>query len=306
MNILLATDGSPSARAAVDFLRLFPLPDTTRVTVATVIAPILSNEQQERLPERRREAVAAVQDRAQSDGKRLLEVEVERLRQAGLAADARLCDGPPAAQIVRLAAELGSDVIALGSHGPSGPKRFLLGSVADRILAHPPCSVLLVRNPARAGAGQPGVPGPGESWRLLLAFDDSAPAGEAVALCAGLPLRDRATLEALTILPIIHMFRQDIRQHLSWLWQEKRQAAERALQRVAAEIGRSGAAVATRLRESPDVAQAILEDASAQGSHLLVFGHTGKAAFERFVMGSVASRLAHHAPCAVLAVHGRG
>jgi len=54
-----------------------------------------------------------------------------------------LLHGSPAEQIVQAAREHGVDLVALATHGRSGPKRWLLGSVAESVLRRAPCPVLL-------------------------------------------------------------------------------------------------------------------------------------------------------------------
>lgn len=56
--------------------------------------------------------------------------------------------GKPASEIVKTAREWPADVIVIGSHGRHGLERALLGSVADGVMHHAPCSVLVVRTPA--------------------------------------------------------------------------------------------------------------------------------------------------------------
>jgi nucleotide-binding universal stress UspA family protein len=60
----------------------------------------------------------------------------------------RLGEGDAGAEIVRLAGELGCDLIVMGTHGRSGLKRLLLGSVAEEVLRKAPCPVLTVKAPA--------------------------------------------------------------------------------------------------------------------------------------------------------------
>jgi nucleotide-binding universal stress UspA family protein len=57
--------------------------------------------------------------------------------------------GLPAVQIVRLAKKEKVDLIVMGSHGRSGWQRFVLGSVADRVLRDAPCPVLTVPESAK-------------------------------------------------------------------------------------------------------------------------------------------------------------
>ena len=52
--------------------------------------------------------------------------------------------GPPASEIVRYANEHGVHLIVLGSHGHGVVRRFILGSVADRVLRQASCPVMLV------------------------------------------------------------------------------------------------------------------------------------------------------------------
>jgi nucleotide-binding universal stress UspA family protein len=52
--------------------------------------------------------------------------------------------GSPAAEIVRYAHEHAAQVIVLGSHGHGVVRRFMLGSVADRVLRQATCPVMLV------------------------------------------------------------------------------------------------------------------------------------------------------------------
>ncbi len=302
MKILLATDGSDTARAATDFLLAFPLPPDTEVMVLTVVKEVLGADEVQKLSAEHRDAFDEAREAAEAEARRLLDDEVERVRKAGLAASGQIRRGHPAEEIVRLATESRSEIVAVGSHGWGGAKRFLLGSVSDRVFEYAPCSVLVVK--PRAADAQTSSPPAGKDrpWRLLLAYDDSPPAKKAVALCASLPLPSQAGIDAVTVMPMIRMYRQDIRQQLSWVWQGKKRAAEMALQWVAAEVGGKDVSISTELIEDANVSQAVLDAANRHRSDLIVIGHKGKKAFERFLTGSVTARIAHHAPCSVLSV----
>lgn len=56
--------------------------------------------------------------------------------------------GSPAAEIVKYAAQEGIDLIVVGTHGRGALDRWLLGSVAERVVRKAPCAVLTVRNAA--------------------------------------------------------------------------------------------------------------------------------------------------------------
>ena len=54
-------------------------------------------------------------------------------------------------EIVRIAAEEGADYIVMSTHGRSGVRRFMLGSVADRVIRAASCPVVTVRPLEPAG-----------------------------------------------------------------------------------------------------------------------------------------------------------
>jgi nucleotide-binding universal stress UspA family protein len=297
MNILVATDGSVCARKAIEFVRGFPLPDDSRITLLTVIdseffkargKKELSTEQRDLLDETKRQIRADGERFLREQGRQFFpDQEVVTLVRTG----------HPAEQIVLAARELSSDLIIVGSHGLSGIRRFLLGSVSDHVLEYAPCSVLVVK---RCADKTPAPPG--RALRVLLAYDDSAPSRRAVELMVGLPLGEQTRIHALSVLPVVKLFRQDINQRLTWVWQEKKLLAERALARLTHEVRWGEPEIDTELRESDDVSQEILDAAARQHSDLIVLGHKGKGAIERFLLGSVTTRIAHHADCSVLAV----
>jgi nucleotide-binding universal stress UspA family protein len=53
--------------------------------------------------------------------------------------------GDPGLGIAEYAAEIGAELIIVPSHGYHGVKRFILGSVAERVIRHAGCSVLVLR-----------------------------------------------------------------------------------------------------------------------------------------------------------------
>ncbi len=53
--------------------------------------------------------------------------------------------GNPGLEIADYATQLGADLIVISSHGYHGLKRLLLGSVAERVIRHAECPVLVLR-----------------------------------------------------------------------------------------------------------------------------------------------------------------
>jgi len=76
-------------------------------------------------------------------------------RASGVSARCVVLCGNTAEEILHLARREHADLIMLGSLGRSGIKEFLLGSVATRVTAHAPCSVMVVRPGFRLVNGTP-------------------------------------------------------------------------------------------------------------------------------------------------------
>jgi nucleotide-binding universal stress UspA family protein len=73
-----------------------------------------------------------------------LAAEESRVRAAGIATDSATLIGRPDSEIVARAAATHADLIVMGTHGRSGLAHALLGSVAERVVQHAPCPVLIV------------------------------------------------------------------------------------------------------------------------------------------------------------------
>jgi nucleotide-binding universal stress UspA family protein len=69
----------------------------------------------------------------------------ESMQEAGLEVETFSRQGDPADAILDVAEENGADLIIVGNKGMSGAKRFLLGSVPNKVSHHAPCSVMIIR-----------------------------------------------------------------------------------------------------------------------------------------------------------------
>jgi nucleotide-binding universal stress UspA family protein len=78
-----------------------------------------------------------------------LDAERDRVKEAGVTVETTTLSGRAAPEIVAYAKKIGADLIVMGTHGRSGFQHALLGSVAERVVHHSPCPVLVVpmRNP---------------------------------------------------------------------------------------------------------------------------------------------------------------
>ncbi|HDS17240.1 MAG TPA: universal stress protein [Proteobacteria bacterium] len=70
---------------------------------------------------------------------------IDSLQKRGFQVTGRIIEGHPASMIVDESEQGGFDAVFVGSHGWSGIKKFLMGSVADSVVKNSSCSVMVVR-----------------------------------------------------------------------------------------------------------------------------------------------------------------
>jgi nucleotide-binding universal stress UspA family protein len=75
----------------------------------------------------------------------LLEEAAAVARTQGVEPHTHACNEDPADALIRIAEENDADVILVGNKGMTGSRRFLLGSVPNKVSHHAPCSVFIVR-----------------------------------------------------------------------------------------------------------------------------------------------------------------
>ena len=74
-----------------------------------------------------------------------LEDAAQVIRDEGIDVDTHARMGDPADAILDVAEEQSADLIVVGNKGMTGAKRFLLGSVPNKVSHHAPCSVMIIR-----------------------------------------------------------------------------------------------------------------------------------------------------------------
>ncbi len=145
MRVLLAIDGSPFSEAAIAEVAERPWPPGTIVQVLTVVhsatpmaldpAFVTAAIHVEQLEERRRLASGVVDAAA------------DRIRRGGadVGVITRVLEGTPKNVILEEADEWEADLIVVGSHGYTGFRRMILGSIAGAVVANARCSIHVVR-----------------------------------------------------------------------------------------------------------------------------------------------------------------
>jgi nucleotide-binding universal stress UspA family protein len=139
--LVLAVDTSKHSRAAVDFLLSGFLPESTHVTLLSVVPPVLTDLAARVLPAGELEQLMAP---ARIRARELVAQFREFFLKEGYAVSTDVLDGHPSQTIVSFAEKTRADLIVVGSRGLTGSERVLLGSVSESVVKYAPCSVLVV------------------------------------------------------------------------------------------------------------------------------------------------------------------
>jgi nucleotide-binding universal stress UspA family protein len=141
--IVVGTDGSDTAREAVR--QAADLAKTVGATVLLVSAYEPVSEA--RLRHERTEVPADVSwmVNPREDVQAVLDQEADRIRDDVGAVETFAREGDPADAILDVAEEKNADLIVVGNKGMTGARRFLLGSVPNKVSHHAPCNVMIVR-----------------------------------------------------------------------------------------------------------------------------------------------------------------
>lgn len=145
MKILLAIDDSKFAEAATEFVVRKMRSDNSEICVLHVVEPVwfvLDYESGElgQLEASRVERLKR--------GKSLVEGLKQSIMKAGFKVIALVEEGDPRLVVADRASQWKADLIVVGSHGRKGIGRLLIGSLAEFVARHAPCSVLVVRHNA--------------------------------------------------------------------------------------------------------------------------------------------------------------
>jgi len=146
--ILVPYDGSPAAGKAAEKAIELAKRDSAEVTFLTVVH-VPSDIINEALGVTVTDisvsrAAATISARTEHDKKMVKEF-LEKLDHQGVTVESKITLGEAAEQILSHSQDENFDLIVMGSRGLSGAKRFLLGSVAQKVIADAVCPVLVVK-----------------------------------------------------------------------------------------------------------------------------------------------------------------
>jgi nucleotide-binding universal stress UspA family protein len=142
-SIVLGTDGSETARKAVQQATELARQVGASISLVSAYQPV-SNQ---RLRDEKREVPKDMEwmVNPREDVEATLRDAAEAVAGAGVKVETFAREGDAADAILDVAEEQAADLIVVGNKGMTGAKRFLLGSVPNKVSHHAPCSVLIIR-----------------------------------------------------------------------------------------------------------------------------------------------------------------
>jgi nucleotide-binding universal stress UspA family protein len=142
-SIVVGTDGSETAREAVTRAIELARAVGGSLQVVSAYEPVSG----QRLGDEQRDAPRDVQWRVnpREEVEATLSEAADEARAAGVHVETHARQGDPADAILDVAEEQRADLIVVGNEGMTGAKRFLLGSVPNKVSHHAPSSVLIIR-----------------------------------------------------------------------------------------------------------------------------------------------------------------
>jgi nucleotide-binding universal stress UspA family protein len=142
-SIVVGTDGSETAGEAVRQAAELAKAVGAKIHLVSAYEPVGS----QRLREERMEAPDDMQwsINEREDVESTLKEAAERVGQTGVEVETYARQGDPADAILDVAEEQNADLIVVGNKGMTGAKRFLLGSVPNKVSHHAPSSVMIIR-----------------------------------------------------------------------------------------------------------------------------------------------------------------
>ena len=283
--VLVATDGSPQARTAVQLATVFPWPrGSSGHGIVARGMPILA------------EASAEVWDALRQVAETGASRAARQLRRRWPTAEVVVSDAPPVSAILAQARRLRAAVIVVGSRGLGAVGRLFLGSVSRACVRQATTSVLVAKGAARPPR------------RFVLGVDGSAHARRAVALVSTLTPPRGGEVRLLGVVEPVRLastalmparVRAVVESEATDLEKERVTAARRHLDAAQARLARAGWRVRVEVRSGRPVEE-ILD--AAQGADVLVVGARGVGGVERLLVGSVAEGVVSRAQVPVLVV----
>ncbi|MFN8557827.1 MAG: universal stress protein [Dehalococcoidia bacterium] len=281
MTVLVPLDGSQTAEAALPYAEAIVRAARCRLVLMSVVD--LESRRSLIVPPEAGEQVEAIQRERLTA---YLHGVVNAMDGRGIIAQSMLRGGEPAAEIIAAEAELGVAMVVMATHGRGGLRRFLIGSVADKVMRTGACPTLLVQPNEQAGA-----PKIVRLRNFLVPLDGSPLAEQALEPATELARATGARLTLVRVEPWLSVLTAPYGYvpDVTRLDEEAGAAAERYLDDVAQRLPDvvRGAKVVLRGVPSRD----LLAYAQGGGADLVIMTTHGRGGLGRLVMGSMADTM---------------
>jgi nucleotide-binding universal stress UspA family protein len=142
-SIVVGTDGSETAAEAVRQATELAKSTGDVIDLVSAYEPVSSARLREEAQQVPKDLEWMVNPREDVDA--TLEDASNQIKEAGVEVQTFAREGDPADAILDVAEERDSGLIVVGNKGMTGAKRFLLGSVPNKVSHHAPCSVMIIR-----------------------------------------------------------------------------------------------------------------------------------------------------------------
>jgi nucleotide-binding universal stress UspA family protein len=139
-SIVVGTDGSDTAARAVDEAVRLAKALGAEIRIVSAYEP-LRGAKIVGAPEGAAKVWAPLPDTLVNS---TLEQAAAKVRTSGVRVETHAVEKDPADALLEVAAEVGASLIVVGSRGMHGAKRFVLGSVPNKVSHRAPCNVLIV------------------------------------------------------------------------------------------------------------------------------------------------------------------
>lgn len=277
--ILVAYDGSSSAKNALSLASQLAREDKSWIKVLAVVPPYLGDLELIGVSDIK-EAIAGPGQELLAEAKRIAD-------QEGIHILTNLEQGEPYEQIVHVAEEENCDLIIMGRRGKAKMERELMGSVTARVIGHTSKDVLVIPENGTL------------SWEnILLATDGSTCCDNALARALEIAQERRVKLSAVSVVYTNDEFYALGQEVVKELYQE----ADKVLDKVKKWGGDLGVQTELFVRDG-EPHQAITAMAAEISASLIIMGSHGRKGLTRLLMGSVTERVIGYADCPVLVCH---
>jgi len=233
-------------------------------------------------------------ERVRHDGRLQLEEFAKRPSGCGAPPERVFCEGAPAKSILAFAQAKKANLIVMGSHGLSGDSGTTPGSVAERVLRHAPCSVLVVRQPKHDFANPGTAEDPVHISRLLVCSDFSTHSMTALDHAISLASEYQAELTVLNVLEGIGVTSSANSENVIGPIMKR-------LEESVSPYSRGRWTIRCVVRTGKPYKE-IIQQAEESKSDAVIMGVRGRNALDLAIFGSTTHRVVELGPCPVLAV----